>query len=150
MPEGRLQAAAEEGVGRAADPQPGGLGRVQQRLAALARSSASGFSFQTCLPAAIACRPPRRARPGCVRLTTISTPGCSSTVSTPPASGTPCSAALAAADLRVEVSDRQHLDVGEAVQVLQVGVADHAGADDADADRPACRSCQAAMSGRRR
>ena len=54
-PAGGLQAAAEERVGRAADPQPGRLGRGRAAPGRSTRSSASGFSFQTCLPAAMAC-----------------------------------------------------------------------------------------------
>src|SRR5881409_1247314 len=64
---------------------------------ASARSAASGFSFQTCLPAAIARSAISAWAAGIVRLTTISTSGWPTTTEASPATGTPCSAAFARA-----------------------------------------------------
>ncbi len=54
-----------------------------------ATSGASGFSFHTCLPAAIAAEATSACAAGMVRFTTSCTSGCSRACSTLPDAGTP-------------------------------------------------------------
>ena len=65
-----------------------------------AASSASGFSIQTCLPAASASRATAACAAGTVRLTTISTSASSTACRALPAPGTPYLAACALARAR--------------------------------------------------
>jgi hypothetical protein len=44
----------------------------------------------------------------------------------------PCCSARAPGQVDVQITEDDHLDVGELAELLQVGVADHAGADEAD------------------
>ena len=100
------------------------------------RSRPSGFSHETCLPAAIAAAETSTCAAGMVRLTTT----CTSRRARgrPPPSPTRDAVLLGLALRPVEqqIADDEDLDVREGRQVLEVGVADDADADDADPDGP--------------
>ncbi len=49
---------------------------------------------------------------------------------------------LRSGPVREEVAEDEHLDVGEALEVLEVRVADHADADEPDADRSRADGCE--------
>ena len=102
--------------------------------AAPSRSRPSGFSDQTCLPAAIAADVTSMWASGVVRLTTSSHAGVGQDVRAAAVRGDAVLLGLGAGPVGDEVADDQHLDVRERVQVLQVGVADDPDPDDADAD----------------
>ena len=94
---------------------------------------ASGFSEWTCLPAAIAWSPTSTWASGTVRLTTISIAG----IGEQRFDRHRRNAELGAARLRgrgVEVGDRPDVEDREGPRRLEIGGADIAAADDADAD----------------
>ena len=99
------------------------------------RSMPIGFSLHTCLPAAMMPRSTSNATAGIVRLTTISTSGCASTSSRIPAPARRASPPATRART-VEISEDDDAHVGEAASGSRGSVADHPGADEADADRP--------------
>ena len=111
----------------------------------LSRSTLIGFSDQTCLPASIASPDTCAWTAGMVRFTTSSTSGCSRRRRRVPTVGPRASAACEPGQVGVQVTEDDHVDVGEPGEVVQIGVADHAGADETDADgtRPGCahRTC---------
>ena len=134
-PPGGLHARAEDGVRRHPDQQTRLLGLHEQVASALARSTLIGFSVHTCLPAAIAFDATSACTAGMVRFTTTSTSGWLQHV----VGGAPLSDAVLLGPglgrVDVQVTEDDHVDVGEPGQVLQVGVADHAGADETDTHR---------------
>ena len=101
------------------------------------RSSENGFSVQTCLPALTAAVATSTCAAGMVRLTMISTSGWFRAASTPPHSGDAVFLGARRGGLFEEIGDDVDLEVGEDGQVVQVLLADVAGADDGDAHRAA-------------
>ena len=142
QPPGRLDARAEHGVGRAADPHPG-RAAWSSRARPAATSGASGFSFHTCLPAAIAAEATSACAAGNGQvhhqLHVRVLEGLLHAARRRDAVG----GRLRLGPARVDVGAEQHPHVGERGQVLQVLLADVPAADDGDperlARRPACR-----------
>jgi hypothetical protein len=90
-----------------------------------------GFSDHTCLPAAIACDVTWAWTAGMVRFTTSSTSGWARTSPLVPHSGTSYFSACARVRAWFATAEDDHPDVRETGQVVQIGVADHPGADEA-------------------
>ena len=77
-----------------------------------ARSSAIGFSFNTCLPAASAAEATSAWAAGTVRLTISSTSSRASACSVVPGSGTPMALGLRPREMREQIGDEAHVEIG--------------------------------------
>ena len=129
-----LVGAAEEGVGRAADAQALAPSRPSSSVRASATVMPSGFSEWTCLPAASACRPTSTCAFGHGQVDDDLDRRVGEQVvdARAPACRTRLPRASAAAGLRS--ATRPDVEDGKDRRRLEIGRADVAAADDADAD----------------
>ena len=113
------------------------LGRRARRPTAWSR--ASGFSFQTCLPASSAAVATSTCAAGIVRLTISSTSSSASALIDRAGTGDPELVGDLPGPLGDQVGDDAHVEIREGEHVGDVLLADLAGADDSDDDRPGRR-----------